>query len=134
MRIASLVVTLLITPLAAVAAQQPAAGPPPPAPQATPAPAVPHDTVRGAIRAIDVRARTVDITSGVGFAIHVVQLRIPASLPITDRQSGQSESIRLGELRLGDVIRARFGGQAAPFVAYTIERVGSMVTGVDTLP
>lgn len=133
MRISSLVVTLLIaTPLAA-AAQQPTAAPPP-APQATPTPAVAHDTVRGAIRAINVGARTVDITSGVGFAIHVVQLRIPASLPITDRESGQGESIRMGELRLGDVIRASFGGQAAPFVAYTIERVGRMVTGVDTLP
>ncbi|HKA57510.1 MAG TPA: hypothetical protein VKD28_02775 [Gemmatimonadales bacterium] len=132
--IASPVVTLLIaTLLAGVAAQQPTA-PPPPAPQATPAPAVSHDTVRGAIRAIDVNARTVDITSGVGFAIHVVQLRLPTSLPITDRESGQAESIRLGELRLGDVIRASFGGQAAPFVAYTFERVGRMVTGVDTLP
>ncbi|HJS42089.1 MAG TPA: hypothetical protein VJ755_01335 [Gemmatimonadales bacterium] len=127
--IASLVVTLVIaTPLAA---QQPTAAPPP---QATPAPPVTHDTVRGAIRAIDVRARTVDITSGVGFAIHVVQLRIPTSVPITDRESGQADSIRLTELRLGDVIRASFGGQAAPFVAYTIERVGRMVTGVDTLP
>src|SRR5262245_21420461 len=132
--IASLVVTLLIaTLLAGVAAQQPTA-PPPPAPQATPAPAVTHDTVRGAIRAIDVNARTVDITSGVGFAIHVVQLRLPTSLPITDRESGQAESIRLGELRLGDVIRASFGGQVAPFVAYTFERVGRMVTGVDSLP
>ena len=63
-----------------------------------------------------------------------MQLRIPTSVPITDRESGQAESIRLGELRLGDVIRARFGGQAAPFVVYTIERVGRMVTGVDTLP
>lgn len=130
MRIAPLVVTLLIAmSVAEAAAQQPAA-----APQATPAPAVPHDTVRGAIRAIDARARTVDITSGVGFAIHVVQLRIPADVPITDRESGKGEAIRLGELRLGDVIRAQFGGQASPFVAYTIERVGRMATGVDTLP
>jgi hypothetical protein len=128
MRSASLIVTLLIaTSLAAVAAQQPIAAPPPP-------PAVPHDTVRGAIRAIDVGARTVDITSGVGLAIHVVQLQIPASVPITDRESGQPESIRLGELRLGDVIRASFGGQATPFLAYTIERVGRMETGVNARP
>lgn len=123
-----LFVALFLTPLAAVAAQQPTA---PPAP---PAPSVAHDTVRGAIRAIDVSARTVDITSGVGFALHVVQLRVPTSVPITDRESGQGEAIRLGELRLGDVVRASFGGQGSPFVAYTIERVGRMVTGVDTLP
>ena len=123
--ISLLFVALFLTPLAAVAAQQPTAAPPPSAA---------HDTVRGAIRAIDVSARTVDVTSGVGYALHVVQLQVPVSVPITDRESGQGESIRLGELRLGDIVRASFGGQASPFVAYTIERVGRMVTGVDTLP
>ena len=121
--ISLLFVALFLTPLAAVAAQQPTA-----------APAAPHDTVRGAIRSIDAQTGIVEVSSGVGYALRVVQLRVPAGVPITDREGGQTESIKLGELRLGDVVRASFGGQAAPFVAYTIERVGSMETGVNSRP
>lgn len=121
-----LFVALFLTPLVAVAAQQPTAAPP--------APAAPHDTVRGAIRSIDAQAGIVEVSTGVGYALRVLQLRVPGGVPITDREGGQTESIKLGELRLGDVVRASFGGQAPPFVAYTIERVGRMVTGVDTLP
>ena len=97
-------------------------------------PIVPHDSVRGAIRAIDVRARTVEITTGVGYAMRVVRLQVPASAPIRDRHSAPPETIALGELKLGDVVRAQFGGQAAPFVAYTIERLGTMTAGVDSMP
>ena len=101
-------------------------------------PTVPHDSVRGAIRAIDVHARTVEITTGVGYAMRVVRLQVPASAPITSRPSSggvaRAETIGLGQLKLGDVVRARFGGQAAPFVAYTIERLGTMSTGVDSIP
>jgi hypothetical protein len=124
--ITSLSVALFIALLTA-AAQQPTAAPQAPA-------AAPHDTVRGAIRSIDAQAGLVEVSSGVGYAIRVVQLRVPAGVPITDRESGQTESIKLGELRLGDVVRASFGGQAAPFLAYTIERVGSMETGVSSRP
>lgn len=118
----SLFVALFIAPLTA-AAQQPTA-----------APATPHDTVLGAIRSIDAQTGIVEVSSGVGYALRVVQLRVPAGVPITDREGGQTESVKLGELRLGDVVRASFGGQAAPFVAYTIERVGSMETGVSSRP
>ena len=97
-------------------------------------PIVPHDSVRGAIRAIDVRARTVEITTGVGYAMRVVRLQVPAGAPITDRHTAQPGTIALGELKLGDVVRAQFGGQAAPFVAYTIERLGTMTAGVDSMP
>lgn len=93
-------------------------------------PAVPHDSVRGAIRAIDVRARTLDVSTGVGYALRVVRLQLPASVTIKDRE----QAISLGELKLGDVVHAQFGGQAAPFVIYTIERVGSMAAGVKSTP
>lgn len=124
--ITSLSVALFIAPLTAAAAQQPTAAPAPPA--------AAHDTVRGAIRSIDAQAGLVEVSSGVGYALRVVQLRVPAGVPITEREGGQTESIKLGELRLGDVVRASFGGQAAPFLAYTIERVGSMETGVSSRP
>jgi hypothetical protein len=124
-RIALLFVSVVAVSLKKTATQQPTA------PHPT---TVPHDTVRGAVRAIDVRARTVDVSTGVGYALRVVRLQVPATLPITDHAGDQSEPIKLAELKLGDVIRASFGGQTAPFVAYTIERVGRMETGVPSTP
>jgi hypothetical protein len=97
-------------------------------------PVVPHDSVKGAIRAVDVRARTLEVTTGVGFALRVVRLQVPPSVPITDRQAAQGEPIKLGELKPGDVVRAVFGGRPKGFVAYTIERVGRMDAGVESSP
>ena len=91
---------------------------------------VPHDSVRGAVRTVDVRTRSLEVTSGVGYAIRVVRLQVPAAVPITDRKSGQGTPINLAELKPGDVIRVSFGGRQTGFVAYTIERVGRMETGV----
>ena len=136
-RVALLVVTLFVAPRVIIAAQQPAAAPPSPqASAAAPPTAVPHDSVRGAIRAIDVRARIVEITTGVGYALRVVPLQVPAGVPVTDRQGGgaQPQAIALAQLKLGDVVRASFGGTAAPFKAYMIERLGRMATGVDSKP
>ena len=124
---ATLVSLLLFVAPLAISAQQ--ATTPPAAP-----PAAPHDSVRGAVRAVDVRARTLEVTTGVGFALRIVRLQIPAGVPITDREDGQPELIGLDKLKRGDVIRARFGGGPKGFVAYTIERVGRMETGVDPTP
>jgi hypothetical protein len=125
-RVTFLSLAAFIAPVA-LAAQQPT---PPPATR----PAVAHDSVRGAIRAVDVRARTLEVTTGVGFALRVVRLQVPAGVPITNQQRGQHEPIRLAELKPGDVIRASFGGRPTGFVAYTIERVGRMDAGVDAKP
>lgn len=121
---------LLVAPLA-LGAQQPTQQP-----TTTPAvaPAAPHDTVRGAIRAVDVRARTLEVTSGVGFALKVVRLQVPPDVPITDRQDATPDRMTLGELKPGDVVRATFGARPTGFVAYTIERVGKMETGVASTP
>ena len=91
---------------------------------------VPHDSVRGAVRTVDVRTRSLEVTSGVGYAIRVVRLQVPAAVPITDRKNGQGASINLAELKPGDVIRVSFGGRQTGFVAYTIERIGRMEAGV----
>lgn len=127
-RFALLSFVVLTAPLA-VAVQRPTSPKP-----AAPPPAVPHDSVRGAIRAIDVRARTVEVTTGVGYALRVVVLQVPASVPITAAVAGQRQPIGLAALKLGDVVRASFGGQRAPFVAYTIERIGRVETGVESTP
>ncbi len=125
-RVTLLSLAAFIAPVA-LAAQQPTS---PPAAR----PTVPHDSVRGAVRAVDVRARMLEVTTGVGFALRVVRLQVPAGVPITNQQRGQHEPIRLGELKPGDVIRASFGGRPTGFVAYTIERVGRMDAGVDAKP
>jgi len=97
-------------------------------------PTAPHDSVRGAIRAVDIRARTLEVTTGVGFALRIVRLQVPAGVPITDRKAGQPDSIGLAQLKPGDVVRATFGGRRTGFVAYVIERLGRMTTGVDSTP
>ena len=117
-RLSLLSLTLLLAPVG-LAAQQPTA---------------PHDSVRGAIRAVDVRARTLDVTTGVGFALRVVRLQVPAGVPITDSQAARPDSIGLAQLKPGDVVRATFGGRPTGLVAYTIQRVGRMETGVESTP
>jgi len=119
-RVTLLSLASFIAPLA-LAAQQPTA---------PTVPTAPHDSVRGAIRAVDVRARTVEVTTGVGLALRVVRLEVPASVPIPDRKGGQGEPIQLAQLKPGDVIRVAFGGRQTGWVAYTIERVGRMEAGV----
>lgn len=123
-------IALLVAPVA-LGAQQPTQQS-----AATPAvaPAAPHDTVRGAIRAVDVRTRTLEVTTGVGFALKLVRLQVPADVPITDREDATPDRITLGELKRGDVVRATFGARPSGFVAYTIERVGKMETGVASTP
>src|SRR2546421_50901 len=75
-------------------------------------PIVPHDSVRGSIRTVDVRTRTLEVTTGVGFALRVVRLQVPADVPITNKERGQGEPMRLGELRPGGIIRAVLRGWA----------------------
>ncbi len=94
----------------------------------------PHDSVRGAIRAVDTRARTLEVTTGVGLAIRVVRLQVPATVPITDRKDAQGAPITLAALKPGDVIRVSFGSRPTGFVAYAIERVGRMDAGVEPTP
>jgi len=106
---------------------------PPPASRPA-APAAPHDLVRGAVSAVDLRARTLDVTTGVGFALRIVRLQVPADVPITDREDGQREPMRLAELKPGDIVRATFGGRQTGLVAYVIERVGRMDRGVEPTP
>jgi len=82
------------------------------------------------VHAVDVRARSVDVMTGVGLALRVVHLQVPGTVPITSREAGQRESIKLAELKPGDVIRVSFGSRPTGFVAYTIERIGRVEAGV----
>ncbi|MEX2157123.1 MAG: hypothetical protein WD773_09810 [Gemmatimonadales bacterium] len=107
-----------------LAAQQPTP-PPPPAPAG-------HDSLQGAVQRIDAGRRTLDVTTGVGFALRVVQLEVPMGVPVVDKE--KDAPIPLRELKPGDVIRVLFGVRSGRDVAYTIERLGRMETGPDATP
>jgi len=112
-----LAVALLLAPLA-LTAQQPSGAP--------------HDSLRGAVRVVDARNRTLEVTTGVGLALRVVQLAVPPGVPVTDR--GHTEPMSLGELKPGDVIRVSFGVRVGRDIAYSIERLGRMEAGGETAP
>jgi hypothetical protein len=119
-RLTLLSLVSFVAPLA-LAAQQPTNPPAPPA-----APAAAHDTVRGAVRTVDARARTLEVVTGVGLAIRLVRLDVPADVPIT---AAGVATLALGDLKPGDVVAVSFGIRTAKSVAYSIQRVGRMETG-----
>src|SRR2546423_8564425 len=118
MRFAMLVLALYLFVSLPLAGQQRTA--PPPASR----PIAPHDSVRGAVSAVDLKARTLDVTTGVGFALRIVRLQVPADVPITDREGGQREPMRLAELKPGVIAPPTFGGSQTGLVAYRLDRVG----------
>jgi len=104
---------LLLVPVAA-AAQQPPAAPP-------------HATVQGAVRTVDPRTHTLEVTTGVGMALRVVRLTLAAETRITAGGAPLAAAL----LRPGDLVRVAYGARPGGFVAYTIERRGTMATGPD---
>jgi hypothetical protein len=127
MRLATRLSLLCLFLSAPLAGQQRTA--PPPA-----RPLAPHDSVRGTVSAVNLRDHTLDVTTGVGFALRLVRLQVPPDVPITDRESAQPEPMRLAELKPGDIVRATFGGRQTAVVAYAIERIGRMDRGVEPAP
>lgn len=93
-------------------------------------PPPPHDSLRGAVRVVDARARALEVTTGVGLALRVVRLQVPATVPVTARGA----ALPFTQLRSGDIVRVSYGARAGGYVAYTIERVGRMATGPDGAP
>ena len=87
----------------------------------------PHDSIRGAVRVVNVRARTLEVTAGVGMALRVVRLQVPAGMPVATRGGGGGgATLTLRDLRPGDVVRVSYGARPGGYLAYTIERVGRM--------
>jgi len=85
---------IIAAPTAAATAQQPG----------------PAHNVQGAVRTVDVRGRALEVTTGVGMALRVVRLQVPAPLS-------------LAGLRPGDLVRVSYGARPGGYVAYSIERV-----------
>jgi hypothetical protein len=75
--------------------------------------------VQGAVRVVDVRARALEVTTGVGMALRVVRLAIPADLQVT----ASGAALPLARLLPGDLVRVSYGSRQGAYVAYTIERL-----------
>ena len=84
--------------------------------------AAPHDSVRGTVRTVDTRARTVEVTSGVGLALRVVRLTVSQDTRVT----AAGTALPFTQLRPGDIIHVAFGSRRGGLVAYTIDRVGRL--------
>jgi hypothetical protein len=85
------------------------------------------------VRTVDVRSRTIEVVSGVGYALRLVRLELPADVPIT---AAGIATLTLGDLRPGDIVVATFGSRIAPtrVVVYSIRRVGRMDTEPERNP
>jgi hypothetical protein len=90
----------------------------------------PTHNVQGAVRTVDVRGRALEVTTGVGMALRVVRLQIPADTRLT----AAGAALSLSQLAPGDIVRVSYGGRPGGYLAYTIERVGRMATGLDVTP
>jgi hypothetical protein len=90
----------------------------------------PHDSIRGAVRVVDTKARALEVTAGVGMSLRVVRLQVPAGMPVATRGA----ALTLRDLRPGDVVRVSYGARPGGYVAYTIERVGRMTGGGEPSP
>jgi hypothetical protein len=109
---------LVVPPLAARAAAQQA----------------PHDSITGAVRTVDLAGRVVEVTAGVGMALRVVRLQVPADTRITAGRGSQGAAMALALLRPGDLVFVSFGSRPTGLVAYSIARVGTMTTGPERAP
>lgn len=89
------------------------------------APAVaqqPHATVTGAIRVVDNRTRTLEVTTGVGMALRAIKVRLDTDTRIT----AEGASLPADSLKAGDIVRISYGERPGGFLAYTVERIGRL--------
>jgi hypothetical protein len=83
------------------------------------------DTIVGTLHTIDVTRGSLRVTTGVGLALRVVELRLTADT----RASAGGAPFELAALRPGDVVRVTSGTPALGHVAYTIERLSAAPGG-----
>ena len=98
---------------------------PPLAAARPPARQVAGDTIAGTLYAIDAPRGTLRVTTGVGLALRIVELRLNADT----RAIEGGATLELAALKPGDVVRVIGGTQAPGRVAYTIERLRAAPRG-----
>ena len=86
---------------------------------AVPAPA--SRTVRGTLHAVDSKARSVELVTGVGISLRLVRLQITTATKIT--RGG--EGVTLAELKRDDLVRSECHWTGKGLVADRIDKVAT---------
>jgi hypothetical protein len=75
--------------------------------------------VQGTVHMVDVRGGALEVTTGVGMALRVVRLQVPAALRVT----ASGTPLPFARLQAGDIVLVSYGSRPGGNVAYTIERL-----------
>ena len=86
-----------------------------------PAQAAPSYTYFGTIHAVNARAASLDVITGVGMALRLVHMTTQP----TTLFAGAGASLRLGNLRPGDIVRAECRTTPTGLVASRIEKIAA---------
>lgn len=92
----------------------------PPSPAATPAAAGPSVTLTATVQSIDAQARTLQVVTGVGYALRVVKISWKEAPTVKAAAAGTG----MAQLKPGDLVR----------VEYTKAPEGNVVKTIELLP
>jgi hypothetical protein len=105
---------------ASAAPPSPAATPTAPPPSATAAAPLPSATITATVQSIDAQARTLEVVTGVGYALRVVKISWKEAPTVKAAAAGAG----MAQLKPGDLVR----------VEYTKSPEGNVVRTIELLP
>ena len=88
--------------------------------QAAPQPAVPY-TYQGTVHSVQVKTGTLELITGVGHALRLVQMRVPTGLQVAGTAGGASLGVR--GVKPGDVVRVVCHRAGGSLVADKVEKL-----------
>ena len=92
-----------------------------PAPAQAPPPAAHYERLTGTVIAVDVRARRLDLLTGVGHALRLQRIRLPEGLKLSANGAESPMSV----LSVGSICRVDCGTSAAGVTASKVELLQS---------
>lgn len=93
----------------------------PPSPAATPSAPLPSATLTATVQSIDAQARTLEVVTGVGYALRVVKLSWKAAPTVKAAAAGAGMS----QIKPGDLVRVEYAKAPEGNVVRTIELLPS---------
>ena len=93
----------------------------PPSPAATPAAAGPSVTLTATVQSIDAQARTLQVVTGVGYALRVVKISWKEAPTVKAAAAGTG----MAQLKPGDLVRVEYAKASEGNVVKTIELLPS---------
>ena len=89
----------------------------PPSPAATPAAPLPSATLTATVQSVDAEARTLQVVTGVGYALRVVKLSWKEAPTVKAAATGAG----MAQLKPGDLVRVEYARAPEANVVRTIE-------------